>query len=196
MPHHLLKPKKVEKVNPKKKFKGSSGILDNHTINDFWQWAFSDLMQNTTRGVLAEYIIAAILGIDDKPRNPWTAYDLKLQDGRTIEIKTMSKLQAWTQKKLSDPMVVLKPTRDWDPETGKMEEIPTLTADIYIFCFFITEDHDIADPMDLNQWKFFILDKETIFDILKDRKSISLKLLDKLNIKAHNADEVFNLINL
>jgi hypothetical protein len=28
------------------------------TVSDFWRWAFSDLRDNTTRGILAEFLVA------------------------------------------------------------------------------------------------------------------------------------------
>ena len=31
------------------------------TLADFWAWAWSDLLGNTERGVLAEFIVAAAL---------------------------------------------------------------------------------------------------------------------------------------
>jgi hypothetical protein len=33
------------------------------TVADFWGWSRSDLLDNTERGVLAELIVAAALGI-------------------------------------------------------------------------------------------------------------------------------------
>ena len=35
---------------------------------EFWEWAYDDLLTNTTRGVLAEYIVATALGIRDTKR--------------------------------------------------------------------------------------------------------------------------------
>ena len=44
---------------------------------DFWQWSASDLVANTARGVLAEYLVARALGIDvSGVHDGWTAYDL------------------------------------------------------------------------------------------------------------------------
>ncbi len=88
----------VKKLDAANHFVGGPESIYNKTVVDFWQWSFSDLMQNTTRGILAEYIVAALLEIDQQVRNPWFAYDLEYSDGRTIEIKTMSILQAWKQK--------------------------------------------------------------------------------------------------
>ena len=99
--------RKSVKLKCDSEFKDSTPLLSKHTVSDFWQWAYSDLLQNTTRGVLAEYIVAGLLGVDKTPRNPWLPFDLKLNDGTTVEVKTMSRLQAWSQKELSDPKLVI-----------------------------------------------------------------------------------------
>ena len=52
----------------------------------FWQWSTSDLLGNTMRGCLAEYIVAMALGITSGVRIDWAAYDL-LFDGWKIEVK-------------------------------------------------------------------------------------------------------------
>ena len=33
-----------------------------YTVLDFWQWSSSDLLGNTMRGVLAEYVMLALIG--------------------------------------------------------------------------------------------------------------------------------------
>lgn len=190
-------PKKVKKRVPSDSFhfrKGKIG-MPKRCIVDFWQWAYSDLLQNTTRGVLAEYIVAFLLNCDKEPRNPWDAYDLKLKDGRTIEIKTMSKLQAWAQSKLSDSQVVLTPTRKWDPKTGIMEKESTFNADLYIFCYFKADNHQTADPLDLSQWEFFVFTKERIKKLLDGKKSISLKKLETNGIKCVLAKDLRKALN-
>jgi hypothetical protein len=171
-------------------FKNCPVALNNKTVSVFWQWGFSDLLQNTTRGILAEYIVAVLLGVDGKPRNPWESFDLRLNDGRTIEIKTMSRLQAWAQKQLSEPRVVIRPSRYWSAKTGIMEKTPSLNADLYIICYFTAEEHSTANPLDLDQWEFFVLDKNKVKDVLKKTKSISLKTLKNYNIKSLKADDL------
>ena len=73
---------KPTKLNPNTRFINCPDSIKQYTVCDFWQWAFSDLLQNTTRGILAEYIVALLLGNDCQIRNPWSAYDLKLADGQ------------------------------------------------------------------------------------------------------------------
>lgn len=184
MNNFLITPKSVNKRNGKDPLylNGEKKDTLKRTIGDFWQWAYSDLLQNTTRGVLAEYIVASLLGCDGEPRNPWDAYDLKTKDGTTIEIKTMSKLQAWAQKKLSEPRVNLSPTRKWNPLNGIMEDVPTFNADLYIFCYFKADNHETADPLDLSQWDFFVFTKEKLIEIIGSRKCVTLIHLEKAEI--------------
>ncbi|ODS32188.1 MAG: hypothetical protein SCARUB_02707 [Candidatus Scalindua rubra] len=67
-------------------------ICNNNTINlrlsHFWQWSVSDLLSNATRGILAEFMVASALGINEGIRNEWDAYDLKTKSGIRIEVKS------------------------------------------------------------------------------------------------------------
>ena len=190
-------PRKPSRLDPLTRFGGGPDCLNRRTISDFWQWAYSDLMQNVERGVLAEYIVAILLCVDNVLRIPWLAYDLKLPNGKTVEVKTMSLLQAWYQKELSNPRVVIKPTRKWDPKTNIMEDAPKFHSDIYVICFFTADNHDTANPLNLAQWKFYVLPKKRIRSFWKERKSVSLKFLKEKSIKSITAfelrDEVMQL---
>ena len=53
---------------------------------EFHAWAYDDLLTNTTRGVLAEYIVATALGIVDTKRVEWDKHDLEV-DGIGVEVK-------------------------------------------------------------------------------------------------------------
>ena len=52
---------------------------------DYWKWSNSDLLSNTLRGVLAEYLVATALELDDKPREEWAECDIvmRLQEDRS-----------------------------------------------------------------------------------------------------------------
>jgi len=106
----------------------------------------------------------------------------------------MSLLQAWAQKQLSKPRVVLSPTRKWDPKTGEMENEPTFNADLYIICFFNSTDYDTANPLDLTQLEFFAFTKQQIVKLLNGKKSISLKTLKKRGIEPSRAHELKDVI--
>ena len=57
---------------PTERFAGASGsALDGVAVGDFWRWAYSDLVQNTNRGVLAEFIVGVLLEAIREVRDPW-----------------------------------------------------------------------------------------------------------------------------
>ena len=57
------------------------------TVADFWRWACSDLRDNTTRGMFAEFLVAKAVG-DQRPlRIGWDNFDVVAPDRTTIEVK-------------------------------------------------------------------------------------------------------------
>lgn len=61
----------------------------------FWQWSNSDLLSNTARGVLAEFLVASSLDLTKDPRIEWESYDLTLKPDIKIEITSAAKYQVW-----------------------------------------------------------------------------------------------------
>ena len=45
--------------------------VDHVTVQDFWRWSCSDLLSNTARGVLAEFIVAQAVGAQGDIRREW-----------------------------------------------------------------------------------------------------------------------------
>ena len=83
-------------------------------VGDFWRWAYSDLLMNKTRGVLAEFIVAKALGLDLSVRNAWSHHDLVTKKGTSIEVKASGYLQSWEQKELSKPSWSGLKSRNYD----------------------------------------------------------------------------------
>ena len=71
------------------------------TVSEFWRWAFSDLRENITRGVLAEFLVARALGERRPIRSAWDDYDVETPTGTKVEVKSAAYLQSWPQRKLS-----------------------------------------------------------------------------------------------
>ena len=65
------------------------------TVVDFWRWAFSDLRDNTARGVLAEFLVASALGRTDTRRKGWDNFDVQTATGVRVEVKASGYLQSW-----------------------------------------------------------------------------------------------------
>lgn len=68
------------------------GVPD-HTVGDFWQWAYSDILSNRNRSIFAEFIVGVALGAVDKPRVEWDPADLCYQ-GFKIEVKSSADCQS------------------------------------------------------------------------------------------------------
>ena len=153
------------------------GCADKRTALDFWKWGFSDLRQNITRGILAEYIVAWAIGADKRPRQSWAAYDLESPSGKKVEVKCTSYLQAWTYTKKINPKFDIKPSKPWSADEGMGEE-KGYNADIYVLCYFFERDRDKADPMNLDQWKFWIFSKKNLISLLNTKKSLTASYLE------------------
>ena len=63
-------------------------------LQDFWRWSCSDLLNNTQRGILAEFLVHSALGTKDVVRTDWLPFDLTSPSGLRIEVKSSAYLQA------------------------------------------------------------------------------------------------------
>ena len=156
-------------------------FLLKRTLLDFWRWSASDLVSNAMRGILAEYIVACALNLPDSIRVEWDAFDLKTPSGLKIEVKSAAYLQSWHQKSLSKITFGIQPTRTWEAATGFYTSEMKRQADIYIFCLLHHQDKITVDPLNMDQWTFYIL-RTSVLDVrLPMQKNISLATLLKLN---------------
>jgi hypothetical protein len=94
-------PGSPKSLAPADQFKIDAHVTDLPSVGGFWSWAFSDLKENTTRGVLAEFLVASALGIVGDVKAAWEPYDLKTYSGIRIEVKASGYLQAWSTLKHS-----------------------------------------------------------------------------------------------
>ncbi|MFB5663719.1 hypothetical protein [Alteribacillus sp. HJP-4] len=92
------------------------------TIIEYWQWAYSDLLSNTNRGILAEFLVANALGITNKPRIEWDKADF-LYEGNFIEVKSSAYIQSWKQNQPSRIVFYIPKARAWDYTTGEMGKV-------------------------------------------------------------------------
>src|SRR5690606_17504853 len=133
------------------------------TIKDFWAWSASDIMSNTTRSRFAEFIVATATNVDlGIPRQEWESYDLLTTEGIKIEVKSSAYIQAWHQKKLSTITFSIKPARYWNSLNGEQESIAKRHADIYVMCLLKNIDQNTINPLDMDQWDFYVLSKQEL----------------------------------
>jgi hypothetical protein len=156
------------------------GQNDKRQLVDFWRWAFSDLVGNTERGCLAEYLVALACNIDDKVRISWDAYDLKLDDGTKIEVKSSGYIQTWKQKRFTKPLFGISESRAWDYKQNVFEKEKKRQADVYVFALLAHKIQSTLNPLDATQWEFYVLATPQLYDYKRSQNFINLKSLQEL----------------
>ena len=164
------------------------------TLRDFWAWAYSDLIGNTERGRLAEFIVAMALGITEGMSVSWDKYDLLSKEGIRVEVKTSAYLQSWEQQNLSKISFGIQPTYGWDSVTNEYDAEKKRQSDVYVFCVLKHKDQVTLNPLDLSQWDFYVLSTAALNKAVPGQKTISLNKLLNIGAKKCEYDVLYKTI--
>jgi len=153
----------------------------NYSILDFWRWSNSNILSNATRGKFAEFIVASALEINLQNSNDeWSAYDLETDNGIKIEVKTSAYIQSWSQKNFSRPTFSIKPAKYWSSKNG-MTKSYKRHSDFYVFCLLKEKDQEKIDPLNLDQWEFYVVKTKILNKKFSNQKTISLGKIKKIS---------------
>jgi hypothetical protein len=170
----------VKRKNGTERFRAGGADLDFDLLS-FWRWSASDLIDNTARGILAEYLVARALGLaQDGVRDGWNAIDLETTTGIKIQVKSAAYLQEWYQEKPSKIVFGTRPTRSFDATSNTLSSVPTREADVYVFALLSHLEKSTLDPMNLDQWQFYVVSRSTLEAYRRSQYSITLKSLERL----------------
>lgn len=147
---------------------------------EFWQYAYSNLLDNRNRAALAEFIVAAALGVSKTPDNSWESFDILSPEGIKVEVKACGYLQCWKQNKPSTPSFEIKKTLGWIGETTEFDNILDRQAHVYVFCLHHEKEIDKADPLQSDQWQFYVVPTSLINEKLGDQKSVRISTIEKV----------------
>jgi hypothetical protein len=132
------------------------------TVADFWRWAFSDLRDNTTRGILAEFLVAKAVGDERLLRIGWDNFDAQAPSGTTIEVKCSAFLQSWTQKRHSELMFGRLSAREFDAARNEYSVDARVRADVFVFAVQTQREPAAYDVLDISHWEFWVASASTI----------------------------------
>ncbi|MFD8593826.1 hypothetical protein ACFV1L_02350 [Kitasatospora sp. NPDC059646] len=149
LPEGWLRPAVPAPLDGSEVFRGAEA----GSVLDFWRYAMPDLRTNTTRGLLAEFLVHRAVGATTRNAE-WESFDVLAPDGLRIEVKTSAYLQAWGQRELSRIQFSRLRGRVWTPAGGTAEE-PSYNADVYVFALHTARSHADYDPLDVAQWAFY-----------------------------------------
>jgi len=147
------------------------------TILDFWKWTTSDLVGNTSRGAIAEFLVARAVGADVGARDPWGTYDIDDPRGITIEVKSSAYIQSWRQTGFSRITFGCRKTRAWNPELNDFVGEAKRHAQVYVFALLAHRDQATLNPLDASQWEFYVVPTTWLDDALGNQKSVGLEAL-------------------
>jgi len=76
------------------------------------------------------------------------------------------------------PSFDIAPKYLWNDTDGKA---PARKADIYVFCLHNHKNKETANPLQIEQWSFYVVATQTINDVFGQQKRLSLGRLEKIN---------------
>jgi hypothetical protein len=185
-------PMSLNAIQLKRRSGEESFLFENKDIAkllDFWQWSFSNHMDNVLRGALAEFIVGRALDIlpADVVRKNWEAWDLETKSGLKLEVKSAAYLQWWFQQKCSNIAFDIKPRTKWDPETNTYDKAIKRRADVYVFCLFTDQKNkESANPLNLNGWAFYVVETDRLLQEHLDATSVKLSTVKELSGECFN----------
>ena len=154
-------------------FRGTGTSL---SLLDYWRCSGSSLMDNTARGMVAEFLVAAAVGMHKRPRMEWDRYDVRTPSGVTIEVKSAAAIQSWKQTAPTPIQFSIGPRQGWDPQTGLYSGQARRWADLYVFCAL-----EGTDPLNVDKWQFYVLPSAVLDESCGTQRTIRLEPLRKLS---------------
>ena len=153
------------------------------TVLDFWRWAFSDLIDNTQRGVMAEFLVYSSLNritLDTQKRENWLSFDVTSPSGRRIEVKSAAYIQTWTPENIfAQIRFDIRKKLAWDNVTATSATVAKRNCDLYVFCLFTAKTKEVS-ILNLDYWDFYVLPTSILDEKIPNQKGISLSSLLKL----------------
>lgn len=128
------------------------------------------------RSSLSEKLSGAVDGV----RLEWDAYDLITADGIKVEVKSAAYIQSWAQTKHSAIQFSIRPAMSWEASTNTYATEMGRSADVYVFCLLKEQDRTLVNPLNLEQWEFYVLATGQINREKGSQKSIGLNGLLKM----------------
>ena len=165
-----------------------------YSMLGFWQWAYSNITLNVSRGTFAEYIVKSALdergySYNSCMKTGMEPYDLNgpiiPSTGHQSRIEVKSSAYVQFDRIVSHPeraSFSITPAKLPD-ETGDFRpDAPSQrNSDLYVFTLYTAMDHR-RNILDLSWWEFYVLPTFVLDTdpILSKQKTISLKRVGQL----------------
>lgn len=167
--------------DPNDRLIGDDIDLTGVSVQDFWRWRYATLMDDTTKGDFAEWLVGKLMGLDMPPGGYISGdnVDLRGPKGVTIEVKSSSYWQSWKLRDFESPIPRWLHTDNFpNPPSDKQIQFRglfkrTITgaklskhsgfkSDIYVFAFHDEKDARNWNALELKKWEFIPLYRDQL----------------------------------
>lgn len=151
----------------------------NFGIIDFWKQKYSNIYN--MQEVIAEFLVEKALGLDKSFNSDyWTLYDISYRNYR-IEIKETGYYHPWNENgKISLQRTFGITMANSKYEEKEIENKFERQNDIYVFCLNTGNTKETSNPMNINNWLFYIVPTSVINEQCGNNKTISLNRVKEL----------------
>ena len=111
-----------------------------------------------------------------RPRDAWAKFDLTYRE-KGIEVKSASYHQRWHQEKMSNVSYNVPSTLAWDETTNIFDTEATRQAFMYVLCLLSEKRRDIVNPLDIDQWVFWVIPTSFFDERARSQHSITYNSL-------------------
>jgi hypothetical protein len=177
MPAMALNPEEMEPLNGSEPIRLDGTPLD-FSAQSFWQWAYSDLLTTDIRAAFAEFLVGRALGVTQpRIRVDWKGYCHVLPNKVKIEVRSASYLKEGDTMPDSQVLFTIGKSRALDTASRTFSREFIRPAEVYVFSLLKYAGEPTVDPLDLNQWDFYVAPTTVIEEEMGDRHQVSLKRL-------------------
>lgn len=159
---------------------------------EFWQTKFSDVYN--IQEYMAEFLVERALGINKSHNTEsWTLFDILYNDYR-IEIKQTGYYHPWNKDGKISQVRRFGITKAYSKKGKSDDVLYERQNDIYVFCLNKGETKETSNPLNVNNWEFYVISTKIINEKCNNYKSIGLEKVRKLT-KAISYDKLKETID-
>lgn len=157
---------------------------------DFWKFHYSNIYDQQDK--IAEFIVSRALGICEAQNDQyWTLWDISYRSKR-VEVKETSYYHSFNQEghvSKQRNFGITMANGSYDPSKSGNTEF-CRQNDIYVFCLNTGNTKETSNPLNLNNWEFYIVPTAFINEHCGNNKTISLGRIKSFGFAAKRYDEL------
>jgi len=156
-------------------FEGIEGV----TLADFWSWAFSDLSGERTLDTLSEFVVG--LALENLERARCSGSNSMTYLGKLIEIRAAHWNGILDEWSLNNIKFAVSPEFAGE-KRGEGKGSWRRRAECYVFCLYANAGSNQGGPLNVGNWEFYVVERESLDESLGPKKCIRLQQICRMSM--------------